>query len=90
MWFLSNEAHVRPACEVQNASGFGQYAPEPKAPICGGVSLCGVLTAVGPLSPFRDSSVSLKVNPGANKQRLGPAALLGVLMDRCVPTASGV
>lgn len=43
------------------------YAPKPKAPICSGASLSGVLTKVGPLSPFCDSSVSLKVNSGVNK-----------------------
>lgn len=42
-------------------------APKPKAPICRGGSLSGVLTEIGPLSPFWDSSVSLKVNSGVNK-----------------------
>lgn len=47
--------------------GFCANAPKPKAPTCSGGSLSGVLTEVGPLSPFWGSSVSLKVNSGVNK-----------------------
>lgn len=49
----------------------GQNAPKPKAPTCGGVSLSGVLTEPGPLSPFWGSSVPLKVNSGVNTQSRG-------------------
>lgn len=71
--------HVRPEWLKQKlALGFWQYAPKPKAPICGGVSLSGVQTEVGPLSPFCGSSVSLKVNSGVNNRHLSPAEPLCV------------
>lgn len=52
---------------VKVGVGLWPHAPKPKAPICSGGSLSGVLTEVGPLSPFWDSSVSLKVNSGVDK-----------------------
>lgn len=64
--------------EVKARFWFWQYAPKPKALICGGVSLSGVLTEVGPLSPFWGSCVSLKVNSGVNNRRLSPVTHLCV------------
>lgn len=64
-----NEMQVRSMCAEEHVTV--DNAPKPKAPTCGGVSLSGVLTEPGPLSPFWGSSVSLKVNPGVNTQSCG-------------------